>query len=570
MSFLQELKRRKVVRVAIAYAFIAWAVVQVAATAFPLLNIPERFTSLVLIVALAGFPVAVILSWQFDLSPEGLRRTRSGEDVPTRPWPLAVRIAATVIAVSLIAGGAWAAYRRVTSTEPSSIRTIAVLPFRTVGGDSTQQSFSDGISEQLLNELARIDGLNVIARTSSFEFRGENVEAEAQQRLRAQAVLTGSVQREGDNVRIHARLVDATTGHRIWADQYDRVVSRVLDLQDEITRAIVGALDLRLASALHTGGTSNAAALEAYFTGLTLWHRRGEAELKQALAQFEAATKYDPGYAQAWAGQALTWAVLPLFSGDWNSQESVERGKVAARRAIEIAPDLPEAHAALSQIALNFDVDLATAETAIVRAIALRPSYATAHQWYGEVLQAKRRIAQARTELERALVLDPVAPAARNIMSFQLSLEGKTDSAIAYTKETIRLLPQFQTAGMILNLFYFGAERYEQADSIFAGPGSDAMRTIIKGAIARRDGHADSPEYSAALAALDQIEQLSKLLAAMFAAALHQDDRAIRLLAQGVDRKEVSAVYFVNWTGFDRLRSRPDFQAILRKIGADS
>lgn len=568
MSFLHELKRRKVVRVAIAYAFVAWAIVQVAATSFPLLNVPERFATLVLILALAGFPIALILAWQFDLSPDGLRRTRTGENLPAKPWPLAVRVAATAIAVSIVGAGAWAAYRRVTALEPTSIRTIAVLPFRTVGADSAQQTFSDGISEQLLNELARIEGLNVIARSSSFEFRGDD-QAEAQEQLRAQAVLTGSVQREGDNVRIQARLVDAKTGHRIWADQYDRVVSRVLDLQDEITRAIVGALDLRLASSLRTGGTSNPAAIEAYFAGLTLWHKRGQPELKQAIAQFEAATNYDPNYAQAWAGQAMSWAVLPLFSGDRDGSEAARRGKEAASRALRIAPDLPEAHAALSQIALNMDLDVATAEREILKAIELRPSYATAHQWYAEVLQAKRRLPEARTALDRALTLDPVAPAARNIMSFQLSLEGKPDSAIAYTKETVRLRPDFDNAQNILGLFYLGAEQYENAEARFPGGINEPLRKIIRGAIARRDGRADSPEYAEAVKQLDVLEQVSSLFTAVLAATLHQDDRAMRLLTQGVNNKEVSAIYFLNWTFFDRLRERPDFQALLKKTGAE-
>ena len=568
MSFLHELKRRKVVRVGIAYAFVAWALVQVAATSFPLLNLPERFATLVLILALAGFPIALILAWQFDLSPEGLRRTRIGEDLPAKPWPLAVRIAATAIAVSIVGAGAWAAYRRVTALEPTSIRTIAVLPFRTVGADSAQQTFSDGISEQLLNELARIEGLNVIARSSSFEFRGED-QAEAQERLQAQAVLTGSVQREGDNVRVQARLVDAKTGHRIWADQYDRVVSRVLDLQDEITRAIVGALDLRLASSLRTGGTDNPAALEAYFAGLTLWHKRGELELRQAIAQFEAATNYDPNFAEAWAGQALSWAVLPLFSGARDGAEATREGKEAANRALRIAPDLPEAHAALSQIALNMDLDLNAAEQHILKAIELRPSYATAHQWYAEVLQGRRRLPEARTALQRALTLDPVAPAARNIMSFQLSLEGKTDSAIAYTKETVRLRPDFENARNILALFYLGAEQYENAETGFTGGVTEPVRAIMRGAIARRDGRMNSPEYTEAVAQLNVIEGVSPLFAAVLAATLHQDDRAVRLLAQGVDAKEVSAIYFLNWTLFDRLRGRPDFQAILKKTGAE-
>jgi TolB-like protein/Tfp pilus assembly protein PilF len=571
MSFLQELKRRKVMRVAIAYLFVAWAIVQVAATSFPLLNFPERWASLVLILAIAGFPVTLILAWAFELSPEGVRRTRLHDDAPTRPWPLAVRIAATAVAVSVLAAGAFAAYRRVSAApKPASIRTIAVLPFRAVGGDSMQQSFSDGISEQLLNELARIDDLNVIARSSSFEFRGENEAADAQRKLDAQAVLTGSVTREGQNVRVRARLVDASTGVQIWSDQYDRVISSVLELQDEITRAIVGALDLRLAGALHTGGTTNAAALEAFFAGLTLWHRRGEPELLQALTQFETAITHDPRYAQAYAFLAQTYAVLPLFAGAFSAPEAAQKGKEAARRALEIAPDLPEAHAALSQIALNLDLDLVTAEREALKATQLRPSYATAHQWYAEVLQAKRSIPAARAALQRALKLDPVAPAARNIMSFQLMLEGKQDEAVAYTRETIRLRPDFSNAGDILLFVLMAVERYEQADSIVAGRDPAGMHVMMQGAIASREGRLSAPEYQRAVAALPTIEQTSALLGSIMAAILKLDDRAVELLARGIDRKEVSGLYFINWPGFDRLRSRPDFQAILKKIGAVS
>lgn len=571
MSLFEELKRRKVVRVLIGYAIAAWAIVQVAATAFPLLHIEERFAAYVLVLAVAGFPVAAMLAWMFDVTPRGVRRTRNGDAQVRTAWPLAYRIAGAILALGLIAAGVFATMKRL---DTGTIRSIAVLPFRNLSGDSSQQYFSDGIAEELLNELSRINGLTVVARNSSFSFRdAEEDLAAAQRALNVEALLTGSVRRDRQIVRVSARLIEAATGAQIWTDQYDRPLSGLLEVQNEVTRAIVRALRVRVGEPqTEARGTRNVAALDAYLAGLDRWHARGEADLKEAIAHFQRAIQADPNYAQAHGGLALCWAVLPVFSSTTTARDAASRAKAAARRALEIEPDLPEAHAALSQTALNLDLDVRTAAREAQRAIRLNPNYATAHQWYGEVLLVQRRLPEARQHIERALLLDPFSHAARNIMGFLLAVEGKPAESIAYFRETMRLYPHLPTAQQIMAIIMVGVGRYEEAKQEYASflPGADGIQAVLDGAIARRDGRAGSPEHRTGIAAMRGIEpQMPATISAMFNAALGLDDRAVSQLAAVVRaRNDPSAAYFTNWPGFDRLRSTPEYQAILREIGA--
>jgi TolB-like protein/tetratricopeptide (TPR) repeat protein len=465
-SLFRELKHRRVFRVAIAYVVVAFAVLQGADVLATAMALPEWALALVVFLMIIGFPVATGLAWAFDVGPEGVRRAVEpevdGGGAAAGPSSRGVRIAAAamLVLVTLSVGGWWlyglgngagssngAALARAGAVIPS----IAVLPFVNMSADPENEYFSDGISEELLNLFAQVRGLQVAARTSSFAFkdRGEDVSEIARQ-LRVGNVLEGSVRRQGGRVRITAQLIEAGTGYHVWSESYDRDLADVFVVQEEIARAIVSALMPHLgvgaAGSLATPtGTADPRAHDLYLLGLRDWHRRGDAPLRAALDRFSEAVRLDPSYAAAHAGIALTHSVLPMYS-DFPVEQSVREGKAAGLRALELRPHLAEAHAALGQIAQNWEWDWTTAEREYDRALELSPNYATAHMWRCELLTILQRHDEALRACRSGLALDPLAPVAHNQIASAHMWAGRQDSAGTGFLRALELDPNFRMA----------------------------------------------------------------------------------------------------------------------------
>ncbi len=280
-----------------------------------------------------------------------------------------------------------------------------------MSGDPSADYFSDGISEEILNVLAGTPDLQVAARTSSFAFKGQQKEIPVIAReLKVRMILEGSVRRQDQKVRITAQLIDAKTGFHVWSETYDRELKDIFAIQDEIAKAIGDKLKVQVFGTRPSGaasvGTKNVEAHDHYLRGLTFWQRRREAELWQAVDEFQSAVAADPGYADAYGGLAVTYAVIADYSGRITYRDAMYRATDAAEMALALDPSLPEAYAALGSVA-TYERRRATVGALLERAIALRPSFATAHQWLGTATLAAGDPARGLLALERASALDP-------------------------------------------------------------------------------------------------------------------------------------------------------------------
>jgi adenylate cyclase len=443
MTFVEELKRRRVGKVGFGYLAIAWAVTEASSVVLPALHLPEWTVTFVVVFLLVGFPVSMVLAWVFDVGPEGIERTEPVAGTP-RADHIKLRIAYAVVVLLLMAGLGYLLYERgfgrAQAGEPHD--SIAVLPFTNLSGDPARDYFSDGMSEELLNLLARVPGLKVASRTSSFAYKGRNVDIrEVGRELGVAAVLEGSVRQAGDQVRITAQLIDSETGFHLWSETYERQLEDIFQVQDEIAAAIVDKLRIELApndqqfAVRDKAPTQNVEAYELYLQGRAIWKRRGEENLQRAIELYQRALGLDPGFARAHAALASTYVVLPGYTREEGDEETfLPLAETSARQALSIDPNIGEAHAVLAQI--NADRgDLLGAESGFFFAISLEPNEPTPHHWYSILLARVGRLEAALEQARRAQELDPGSAIIASNLSHTYLVLGQDEQALRYARE---------------------------------------------------------------------------------------------------------------------------------------
>lgn len=460
MAFIEELRQRKVVRVAVAYLVVAWLGVQVASIALPAFDAPTWVLRVLILFLALGFPLALILTWAIDLTPDGPRYSPGGVG-----WK---RMVAISIGIGALALGWYfvgqPAFRDVppsTSTAAANTpsapapqeaakrdeRSIAVLPFVNMSRDPANEYFSDGLAETTLDMLAKVRDLKVIARTSSFAFKGKNSDVrEIGRALDAAHLLEGSVQQSGKMVRITAQLIRTRDGTHLWSQQYDRQLTDVFQIQDEIAAEVVKALQLVLPVAererLTDKRTENVAAYQQYLRGNALLPKRRVSEMREALAHFERAIELDPGYAGAYAAASMTLGLLDNYAGSPTDDEKARRRRYI-EQALRLNPNLGEAYAARAGL-YESERNIAAADADYRRAIELAPSFATAYQWYAEFL--RREVGEFERSLplmRRALELDPLSPIIRNEYTLALAADNRIDEALEANVQLLREHPEF-------------------------------------------------------------------------------------------------------------------------------
>jgi TolB-like protein/Tfp pilus assembly protein PilF len=476
MSLLAELQRRKVFKVGAAYLVIGWLLIQVATTVAPQLNIPDWAPRLITLVVLLGFPLALLLAWIIEATPEGVRIDRG-----TVGNKRIILICAILAAAAV--GWYWKT-RPAPSSADADLRSVAVLPFVNMSDDKGNEYFSDGVSEEILNVLASVPELHVAARTSSFSFKGEKKEVpEIARELKVRMVLDGSVRKQAERVRVTAQLIDASNGYHVWSQTFDRELKDIFAIQDEIARAIVQELKLKLnpnRSENMAGGTTDPATYDLYLKGVALWQARGEKNLFDALEAFRAALARDPNYAKAWAGVALVYAVLSSWSETVTDAESVTLAREAAEHAAALDPSLPEPWAAMANSAyseLHFDA----ARALFGRALALAPSYATAYQWQAESLATEGDVDAALASNRKAVALDPKSPIVRWSYAFDSFIAGHDEEAL-HICESILVdapdwfgCPQLQFDAAVLRKDFAQARAALEKPAARRGPGAVAF-----------------------------------------------------------------------------------------------
>ncbi len=454
MSLYKELKRRNVIRVAIAYLAGAWLLTEVAGTLFPAFGIPDWGVRFVVIVLALGFLPALIISWAYELTPEGLKREKDVVREASITHFTAKRldgitIGLIVVALAFIlADRFWLSPRlaqqlptpttvttdSVQTTEPESTEpqyppnSIAVLPFVNMSSDPEQEYFSDGISEELLNLLAKIPELRVISRSSSFAFKGEKTDIPTvAKKLNVAHVLEGSVRKAGNQVRITAQLIDARTDTHLWSETYDRELENIFAVQDEISAAIVGALKehlgLQVEIAPRVIAAANTEAYDAYLVGRAFVNARTPGWQDKAIAAFEKAIRLDENYAPPYAGLAVA---LSINNPDWNDvRESAYR---AAKTSIELDHERAEGHAALGLILMK-DAELEGAERSLRRALELAPSLSFAYNLLAIVLREQGRYEESQAVMDQGLLIDPLNPPMSVNMANRLKRLGEHERA---------------------------------------------------------------------------------------------------------------------------------------------
>jgi len=456
MNFFAELKRRNVIRMAGLYLVGAWLLTQVSSTVLPMFDAPAWLPRSIVVLLAIGFVPALIFAWVFELTPQGLKRdeeVKPEESIAPQTARRMDRLIIAMLALALAYFGfdkfvlaprrdaalVVATTQAVTATTAAAAapavdaHSIAVLPFVNMSGDAANEYFSDGISEEILNVLARTVGLQVAARTSSFSFKGKNQEIpEIARQLQVRMVLEGSVRKQDDRVRITAQLIDANKGYHVWSQTYDRKLSDIFAIQDEIAKAIGNELQVQIVGASENGksagGTRNLQAYDLYLRGIALWQtRRGDA-LWQAVELFENAVKADPKYAQGYAGLALIYSIMGAYTARIPFAETLQRARDSAERALAIDAALPEAYAALGRVAVQ-ERRRATGDALLNRSIELRPSFATAYQWRGMLLMSSGDFGGGLASLERATALDPRSLIVAENHAFALRVLGRDAEA---------------------------------------------------------------------------------------------------------------------------------------------
>jgi len=452
MSLFSELARRNVIRVAIAYSVVAWLVAQVAELALESFGAPEWVMKTILLLMALGLPFAIIFAWAFELTPEGLKREKDVDRTTSITSQTGRKLNYTIIGVLAIALVLSLVTRQwtfdvskeispVVATE-SEDKSIAVLPFVNMSDDPDNEYFSDGISEELLNVLVKVEGLRVASRTSSFSFKGKDTSIpDIAAALNVEHVLEGSVRKAGDTVRITAQLIDVKTDSHLWSETYDRKLEDVFVIQDEISAHIVEALKIALGAGettqTGTRPTENLAAYEDYLKARHFWQRRGGENIQKAIDLFAKATEADPEFARAWSGLGAAHLTMPTYSGEPEEQH-FPLALEYARKSLDLDPSIAEAHATIADLE-RFDKLWSEAEAHYLRAIELEPKNSTGYLWYSEQLSASGRKEAALANALKALELDPFNAGTNSMAAFGYAVNGDIDAAFELTQSAWEL-----------------------------------------------------------------------------------------------------------------------------------
>jgi len=482
-------------------------------------------------------------------------------------------VASLAVLVLAAAGVTWWMVGRPPATPAGGpIDSVAALPFVNVSGEADTEYLSDGITESLINRLTRLPGLRVASRSSAFRFKGPDIDLqEAGRALNVRAVITGRVGQRGDTLVVGAELVDLATDSQIWGDQYNRKMSDILAIQNEIARAIADRLQVKLTGEqedeLVRRPTDNTAAYQLYLKGRHQWNKRTSEGVRKGLEYFQQAIEEDPGFALAHAGVADSYAVGGGNFLDLPPRESRPRSRAAAMKAIELDESLAEAHTTLADCLFYYDWDWEGAEREFKRAIELNPNYATAWQWYSEFLGAMLRHDEAIAAARRAQELDPLSPMITLSAGRALAISGRREDAIAEVGKTLDLDADFSQAWFDLSGYYHDTGR--EAESIEAM--QRALTLVGNAEAARRLGEAYRTSGIAGAERLWVETQESGGDAAAFVFADYyaekgELDRALAYLETALEYRD-GGIAWLNWNpAFDSLRSHPRFRAIMERL----
>jgi adenylate cyclase len=553
VRFLSELRRRRVIRVAVVYAIAGWIVIEVASTMLPGLNLPAWTVTLVIALVVLGFPIAFLMGWMFDIGPGGMQRTEPGPAAAEVSAQQATAVMETAVAVDgKERRAATAPNQDVQPMRSSSLaenegrRTIAVLPFVNMSGESENEYFSDGISEEILNLLTKLPQLKVASRTSSFSLKGEKVDIPtAARQLGVGTILEGSVRRAGERVRITAQLIEADSDSHLWSETYDREMKDVFAIQDDIAQSIVKALQVTLSPqerrAMQSVATSDPEAYDYYLRGRNYMYSMARRDYEHAIRMFEQAIKLDSKYALAYAGLADAYSHMYRYVEA--TVENVERANRASEQAVVLDRDSAEAHASRGMalfISERYDEAEAEFETAIAR----NPNLFEAWYYYGLASSSQGRIEKAAQLYTKASEVNPADFQVPMFLAMAYASMGQKQEemrvrlgALGTLERHLKLNPHDTRA------IYFAAQNLYRI--------GEKDKAVVMAEQAMRQG---------------MNEPVVLYNVACFYTGMGDKERAIDLLEQAVDQGWGDRAWMENDSDLVALHEEPRFVALLSRL----
>jgi TolB-like protein len=580
-NFFAELKRRNVYKVAIAYGVVAWLLIQVSDTVFPRLNLPDWAVTLVIVLVLLGFPVAVVLAWAFELTPEGVVRAEDVAPNKSMTRKTGRKLTVVIVLVGAVAAALFAfpfLRPKASSTVIGGLTTvpeksIAVLPFENLSEDKANAYFASGMQDEILTKLAQLGGLKVISRASTAKYQShpEDLRTVGRQ-LGVATVLEGSVQKVGDDVLINVQLIDARTDHHLWAQSYRRALKDIFAVEAEVAEKVAAALKVKLAPAevrrLAVAATTNAHAHELYLRARAVGGRSDERSLEQQIALVREALTEDPNYSAAWA--ELANAHVSIADAYRAPLDVLPTMRHAAQMAVKTDEQAGAGHIWLGAVALVYDRNFPLAKRELERAIALDPNSSDAQRWYGWYFaRVERDFPRARAQMALARTLDPLYIWPLWGESAVAIAQGDYPAALRCAEQMLEIDPHFFYDEDPIAHVYVAMGRWQDAVKRYQSlPASTFTIPSFELAVC----YAHTGETERALQILGELETLAQRryvdhmhLAAIYA-ALGEKDKAFTALEQaGQDRSaRASAPRFYPW--LSPLFDDPRFAVLEDKI----
>jgi len=595
-TLFAELKRRNVYKVAVAYAVVAWVLIQAASIFFPAFDAPPWVMKIFIIVIIFGFPMALIFSWAFEITPEGIKleseiepsksiKQRTGRKIVAVTIALAV-LAAGLFVYQLVGRDRWARRFNLETAEggrpggasiPADQKSIAVLPFVNMSADKNDEYLSDGMTEELINVLAKVPGLRVPGRTSCFAFRGKNEEdifRKVGDQLHVGTVLEGSVRKAGEKLRVTAQLINVSDGYHLWSKDYDGDVKDILNFQSNVAEQVVQALKVKLGGegtrVLAKKPTENPEAHRLYLLGRYEFAKYTQTGWNNAIRYYEEALKLDPNYALAYCGLADNYAYMG--SVVMPEKEAIAKEKEFAQKALELDPELAETHMSFA-LALVAAYDWRNGLKEFDRTLELNPNLAFAYELQSWTLNGLGRFDEAIAKTKKAVELDPLNPFFQMSLSFYQYWARQYDNAIAQARKTLEMDPNSTIARVLLGLSFL-----KKGDT--GGAIAELQKTKAPDPGAWYQGflgyaYAVSGDRAKAEQALRELEELAKRQYVSPTAfvtiylGLGEKEKALDSLEKAYEEQDSACWYLKIDQIYDSVRNEPRFQAILKKVGLE-
>jgi TolB-like protein len=583
--FWGELVRRRVVHVAGVYAIVSWIAVYMVGTTYETLFLPDAFFLTVVALTFLGFPVVLVLAWYFRLGRGGIRFRRAG--APDQGAYRSNRAGGNAAGAGLLMFGLLLAIgsflavadRFILEERPPVVLedgSVAVLPFQNLSGEEENRYFSDGMTEEVISRLARFPDLKVISRTSAMRYRDTDLgPGEIGRELGVASILEGAVQREGNRLRVSARLVDTETTRTLWAETYDRALEDVFAIQSDLAERIAASLGLALVGldprALDQPElpTLDLDAYDLYLRGRFFWNQRSPDALARSIQLFQEAIARDPGFQMAHAALADAWVVMPYHTGG-AARESLDRALEAADHALSLDRELGEAHAARA-FALTGLWQWDASEAEFRRALALSPGYATGHEWHAVLLMAMGRPEEALEAVRRAFALDPLSRVISYVFGLILFVSGEPEEALARFDRALELDPGFPLAHLHRGWVLEELGRHdEMVEAVERWSALLPEPPFPPGALRRAFAEGGPVEAYRFLASLPPDVPVSALDRARWSLRLDRTEEALDWLERGLEQRDVWFIIVNASPAIDPVRDHPRFLALLLAMNLDA